>query len=152
MCSIPPITINSPTKKAMVDHWTSDIISSGSALLSISIKIAPVIATASLPIPVKSWIRKKMTIRLRIIIDLLKSFWLLISFFSSSCINFFFSSLVILCSNSFLKTILKKIIDETPLRKICTPRDVAESAMFLASEEAEFITGIVLPVDGGRSL
>jgi 3-oxoacyl-[acyl-carrier protein] reductase len=47
---------------------------------------------------------------------------------------------------------LEKIISETPLRKICTLGDVAEAAMFLSSEQAGFITGIVLPVDGGRSL
>lgn len=52
----------------------------------------------------------------------------------------------------YIKDNLNKIINETPLRKICTLEDVAQSAMFLSSDEAEFITGIVLPVDGGRSL
>ena len=52
----------------------------------------------------------------------------------------------------YIKNNLNKIINETPLRKICSPENVAQSAMFLSSEEAEFITGIVLPVNGGRSL
>jgi NAD(P)-dependent dehydrogenase (short-subunit alcohol dehydrogenase family) len=29
--------------------------------------------------------------------------------------------------------------------------DVAHAALFLASDEAAFITGVVLPVDGGQS-
>src|SRR5262249_8125866 len=37
-----------------------------------------------------------------------------------------------------------------PLRhKMGTPWDVANAALFLASDEANFITGIALPVDGG---
>lgn len=36
-----------------------------------------------------------------------------------------------------------------PLGPIGEVRDVAEAAVFLASDEAKFITGVVLPVDGG---
>ncbi|KAL1963346.1 hypothetical protein VTN77DRAFT_8467 [Rasamsonia byssochlamydoides] len=39
-----------------------------------------------------------------------------------------------------------------PLGRFATPADVANAAAFLASDEASFITGIELPVDGGRSL
>ena len=35
--------------------------------------------------------------------------------------------------------------------KMGTAWDVARAALFLASDEARFITGVVLPVDGGRS-
>lgn len=38
------------------------------------------------------------------------------------------------------------------LDKLCTPEDIAHSVVFLASKEAEFITGQNLAVDGGRSL
>ncbi len=38
-----------------------------------------------------------------------------------------------------------------PLGPIGEVRDVADAAMFLASDEAKFITGIVLPIDGGWS-
>jgi NAD(P)-dependent dehydrogenase (short-subunit alcohol dehydrogenase family) len=38
-----------------------------------------------------------------------------------------------------------------PLTPIGEVRDVADAAVFLASDEAKFITGIVLPVDGGWS-
>ena len=39
--------------------------------------------------------------------------------------------------------------DETPLEAIGTPMDIAKSALFLASENASFITGQVLGVNGG---
>ena len=39
-----------------------------------------------------------------------------------------------------------------PLRgKMGTAWDVAHAALFLASDEAQFITGVVLAVDGGQS-
>ena len=34
-------------------------------------------------------------------------------------------------------------------RRLGEPRDVADAALFLASDEARWITGVVLPVDGG---
>lgn len=37
-----------------------------------------------------------------------------------------------------------------PLGRLSTPRDIANAALFLASDEAEFITGACLEVDGGR--
>lgn len=37
-------------------------------------------------------------------------------------------------------------------RKMGSPWDVANAALFLASDEASFITGVALPVDGGSSL
>ncbi|MEI7774631.1 MAG: SDR family oxidoreductase [Verrucomicrobiota bacterium] len=36
-----------------------------------------------------------------------------------------------------------------PLRDFATPKDVADAVMFLASDAARVITGVVLPVDGG---
>lgn len=42
---------------------------------------------------------------------------------------------------------------KVPLRRrMGTAWDVANAALFLASDEADFITGVVLPVDGGRIL
>jgi len=37
-----------------------------------------------------------------------------------------------------------------PLGRLSTPRDIANAALYLASDEAEFITGVALEVDGGR--
>jgi 3-oxoacyl-[acyl-carrier protein] reductase len=39
-----------------------------------------------------------------------------------------------------------------PLGRLSTPQDVANAALFLASDEAEFLTGVVLEVDGGKSV
>ena len=39
-----------------------------------------------------------------------------------------------------------------PLRRLTTPRDIANAAVFLSSDEADFITGAVLQVDGGRAI
>ena len=41
------------------------------------------------------------------------------------------------------------IIDETPRSRAGTPRDVAPLAVFLAGDDADFITGQVIGVDGG---
>ncbi|NLK00170.1 MAG: SDR family oxidoreductase [Clostridia bacterium] len=39
-----------------------------------------------------------------------------------------------------------------PLGRLAQPEDVARAAAWLASDEASFVTGISLPVDGGRSI
>jgi len=39
-----------------------------------------------------------------------------------------------------------------PLGRLSTPTDVANAALYLASDEAEFITGVALEVDGGRCI
>ena len=40
-------------------------------------------------------------------------------------------------------------LDEVPLGRLASARDVANSVLYLASDEASFINGIALPVDGG---
>jgi 3-oxoacyl-[acyl-carrier protein] reductase len=45
-----------------------------------------------------------------------------------------------------------KFIASIPLGRLCLPSDVAAAALFLASDEAEFITGVEFPVDGGRTI
>jgi 3-oxoacyl-[acyl-carrier protein] reductase len=39
-----------------------------------------------------------------------------------------------------------------PLGRMSRPQDVANAAVFLASDETEFVTGVALEVDGGRSI
>jgi NAD(P)-dependent dehydrogenase (short-subunit alcohol dehydrogenase family) len=42
--------------------------------------------------------------------------------------------------------------DVCPLGRPGTPEDVARAMLFLASDDAAFITGVALPVDGGRTV
>ena len=44
---------------------------------------------------------------------------------------------------------LRELEEETPLLRIGSPEDVAKAVAFLAKEESSFITGQVLPVNGG---
>ena len=48
--------------------------------------------------------------------------------------------------------IYKVIMDRTPLKRIADPQDMANAAVFLASDKASFITGQNLLVDGGLSI
>ncbi len=41
------------------------------------------------------------------------------------------------------------IVEGTPVERLGTPADIAGPVAFLASEDAAFVTGIVMPVDGG---
>jgi len=45
-----------------------------------------------------------------------------------------------------------KIVAGIPLGRMSTPEDVAQAALYLASDAARFITGVELPVDGGRTI
>jgi NAD(P)-dependent dehydrogenase (short-subunit alcohol dehydrogenase family) len=47
--------------------------------------------------------------------------------------------------------IAKALLTQTPLRRFGTPQDIANAALFLASDEAAYITGAGLDVDGGMS-
>lgn len=45
-----------------------------------------------------------------------------------------------------------KFISTIPLGRLSEPQDVANACLYLASDEAEFITGTVFQVDGGRTV
>jgi 3-oxoacyl-[acyl-carrier protein] reductase len=47
--------------------------------------------------------------------------------------------------------LVSAMVDTAPLGRTGTPSDIAEAAYFLTSEAASFITGVILPVDGGWS-
>jgi 3-oxoacyl-[acyl-carrier protein] reductase len=44
----------------------------------------------------------------------------------------------------------EKFRSTIPLGRFSTPQDIANAALFLASDEASLITGVALEVDGGR--
>ncbi|CEJ14185.1 SDR family oxidoreductase [Phreatobacter sp. AB_2022a] len=46
----------------------------------------------------------------------------------------------------------KKFVASIPMGRLSTPEDIAEAALFLAADPGEFITGVVLEVDGGRCI
>ena len=46
----------------------------------------------------------------------------------------------------------ERFLATIPLGRLCDPQDVANAALYLASDEASFITGTILEIDGGRSV
>ena len=44
------------------------------------------------------------------------------------------------------------LLGKHPMGRFGQPEEVAEAILFLASDAASFITGIALPIDGGRSI
>ena len=53
--------------------------------------------------------------------------------------------------NHSIEEVNKEMTDEIPLGRFASPEETAYAAAFLASEYAAYITGINLPVDGGRT-
>lgn len=49
------------------------------------------------------------------------------------------------------RNIEEKLVQQIPLRKLAEPIDIANAALFLASDESSFITGTELVIDGGLS-
>lgn len=48
-----------------------------------------------------------------------------------------------------LKQRNEKIMQKVPLNRLCSPKDVAYAALYLASDESAYVTGTALVVDGG---
>lgn len=46
----------------------------------------------------------------------------------------------------------EKVFSRTPMGKMGLPEDIADAVFFMCSDEAKFVTGTVLPVDGGNSI
>ncbi len=45
----------------------------------------------------------------------------------------------------------REAIEESPLKRVATPEEIAKAIVYLASYDARFITGVALPMDGGLS-
>ena len=48
--------------------------------------------------------------------------------------------------------IREKFRASIPLGRLSTPLDIANAALWLVSDEAQFITGVAMEVDGGRCI
>jgi len=46
----------------------------------------------------------------------------------------------------------ERVLARTPMGRLGEPLDVANAALFLASTQSKYVTGVVLPVDGGNSI
>lgn len=51
-----------------------------------------------------------------------------------------------------MATFMKSVFEDVPSRKPAVPEEVAGICSFLASDDASYITGVVIPVDGGTSV
>lgn len=49
------------------------------------------------------------------------------------------------------KELLNQLVQATPLQRLGTPADIAQAALFLASDDSSYITGAELVIDGGFS-
>jgi 3alpha(or 20beta)-hydroxysteroid dehydrogenase len=47
------------------------------------------------------------------------------------------------------EAITADVVAATPMRRLAEPREIAYGILFLASDEASYVTGIELPIDGG---
>jgi NAD(P)-dependent dehydrogenase (short-subunit alcohol dehydrogenase family) len=50
-----------------------------------------------------------------------------------------------------VELVRRRVVDQIPLKRMGTAQDMANAALFLASDEAAMITGVALPVDGGMT-
>jgi len=46
----------------------------------------------------------------------------------------------------------QKVLSRTPMAKLGKPSDIGNAVVYLCSDEAAYVTGVVLPVDGGNSI
>jgi NAD(P)-dependent dehydrogenase (short-subunit alcohol dehydrogenase family) len=45
-----------------------------------------------------------------------------------------------------------KVLSRTPMGKLGQPSDIADAVYYFATNESSFVTGTILPVDGGNSI
>jgi len=50
---------------------------------------------------------------------------------------------------SWEPAIVEQLNASTPLQRAASPQEIAQAAAWLLSDRASYITGVILPVDGG---
>jgi 3-oxoacyl-[acyl-carrier protein] reductase len=55
-------------------------------------------------------------------------------------------------TETFTDEMRQAIVSEIPMGRAAVPDDVANGVLFLASDRAAFLTGVILDIDGGRSI
>ena len=53
-------------------------------------------------------------------------------------------------TSNLLQNSKKELLNKIPVKKIGKPEDIACAVLFLASDEAGYITGQTITIDGGR--
>jgi NAD(P)-dependent dehydrogenase (short-subunit alcohol dehydrogenase family) len=52
--------------------------------------------------------------------------------------------------NEDLEKTIQGLAEKSPIRRLASPEDIAYAALFLASDEAAYLNGVALPIDGGK--
>jgi enoyl-[acyl-carrier-protein] reductase (NADH) len=45
----------------------------------------------------------------------------------------------------------QKVINSTPMERYCNPEELTGTLLYLVSDLSRFVTGVIIPVDGGFS-
>lgn len=53
--------------------------------------------------------------------------------------------------DDFKKLLAERLADKQPAGRVGQPEDLAHAVVHLASDESAWVTGVVLPVDGGQT-
>ncbi len=62
-----------------------------------------------------------------------------------------------ICPGTIVTPLIKDVVanipkDNVPMRRFGTPEEVADLVMFLASDDAAFMNGAIVPIDGGYTI
>ena len=69
-----------------------------------------------------------------------------------NCVNPFITETPLLTDLQLTKEILDEVVKAVPLGRIIKPEDVANAALYLASDESSILTGIGINVDAGTGV